>query len=218
MARGIDGAAHEGALAANGRSVAVVATGIDRIYPQCHRGLAARLEREGCMVSEFAPGRPPLQHHFPRRNRLISGLSLGVLVVEAALPSGSLITARTALEQGREVFALPWSIFHGGGAGCLHVLRDGAKMVESFQDVIDELGPMYSLQQDLLGTQMALPELAVALSTRQRGVLEAVGFERVSADDLSELCGMSAGQLMAELSYLELHGLVTRAAGGYIRN
>ena len=127
-----------------------MATGIDQVYPYRHRGLAAELEWGGCLVTEFPPGVPPLQYNFPRRNRIISGLSLGVLVVEAALPSGSLITARTALEQGREVFALPWSIYHAGGAGCLHLLRDGAKMVETVQDVLEELGSMYALQQDLL--------------------------------------------------------------------
>ena len=119
LALGIDGAAHRGALEAGGKSVAVMATGIDTIYPHRHLALAAQLEQAGCLVTEFPPGTPPLRQNFPKRNRIISGLSLGVLVVEAALPSGSLITAGAALEQGREVFALPWSMLHDGGRGCL---------------------------------------------------------------------------------------------------
>jgi DNA processing protein len=216
LARGIDGAAHQGALDCGGESIAVVATGIDRVYPAQHRRLADELARAGCLVSEFPPGVPPLQSNFPRRNRIISGLSLGVLVVEAALPSGSLITARTALEQGREVFALPWSIYHAGGAGCLYLIRDGAKMVQAIGDVLEELGPMYALQQDLpLGrpTGPATPEL----SDRQRRVLALVGYERVSVDELSRLSALPVATVLAELSFLEMEGAVCRAEGGYIR-
>ncbi len=155
LALGIDSAAHRGALATGGKSVAVMATGIDRVYPQRHQALAAQLEQAGCLVTEFPPGTPPLRHNFPKRNRIISGLSLGVLVIEAALPSGSLITAGTALEQGREVFALPWSMLHDGGRGCLQLIRDGAKMVQDVDDILEELGPLYALQRDLATTAPA---------------------------------------------------------------
>ncbi len=217
LALGIDGASHQGALSAGGRSVAVVATGIDRVYPHRHRQLSRELQQIGCLVSEFPLGLPPLRQNFPRRNRIVSGLSLGALVVEAALPSGSLITARTALEQGREVFALPWSIYHVGGAGCLHLIRDGAKMVEAIQDVLEELGPMYALQQELLPAED--PATAEAqLSESQKRMLQLVGFERVTADELSRLSSLPVARVMAELSSLEMQGVVSRVPGGYIRS
>lgn len=217
MAVGIDGAAHQGALAA-GRSVAVVATGIDRVYPASHRGLARELEQGGCLVSEFPPGVAPLQQNFPRRNRIISGLSLGVLVIEAALRSGSLITARTALEQGREVFALPWSICHAGGAGCLHLIRDGAKMVETIEDVLAELGPLFTLQQEMLPALQRVQKQAPDLSECQQRVLQLVGYELVTIDELCQLSALPVARIMTELSFLEMHGVVVRSAGGYIRS
>tara|TARA_R110001592_G_scaffold363043_1_gene679572 strand:- start:53405 stop:54517 length:1113 start_codon:yes stop_codon:yes gene_type:complete len=216
LALGIDAASHRGALAAGGSSVAVVATGIDRVYPVRHRGLAQELEQSGCLVSEFPVGLAPVRSNFPRRNRIVSGLSLGVLVVEAALPSGSLITARAALEQGREVFTLPWSIYHQGGAGCLYLIRDGAKMVVSIDDVLEELGPMYGLQQDLLAQEA--PALAgPQLSTNLQRMLQLVGYERITADELSQFSALPVARVMAELSSLELLGLVCREGGGYIR-
>ena len=215
LAQGIDGAAHRGALAAGGSTVAVVATGIERVYPARHRGLADELLQSGCMVSEFPPGMQPLKQNFPRRNRIISGLSLGVLVVEAALPSGSLITARTALEQDREVFTLPWSIFHAGGAGCLRLLRDGAKLVTGIQDVLEELGQLYAVQQQLFpGRPTPAQE---PLTAGQQQVLEMLGYETISADQLGSMSDMPVHQLMAELSALELMGLVSRCPGGYMR-
>lgn len=217
LALGIDAASHRGALAAGGRSIAVVATGIDRVYPARHRALAQELEHCGCLVSEFPLGLAPVRANFPRRNRIVSGLSLGVLVVEAALPSGSLITARTALEQGREVFTLPWSIYHRGGAGCLYLLRDGAKMALSIEDILEELGPMYGLQQDLLTQQAPVPARP-ELSTGEQNMLQLVGYERVTADELSVVSALPIARVMAELSSLELLGLVCRECGGYIRN
>ncbi len=214
LALGIDAAAHRGALHAGGRSVAVMATGIDRIYPSRHRSLASELAGSGCLVTELPPGTPPLRHNFPRRNRIISGLSLGVLVVEAALPSGSLITAGAALEQGREVFALPWSVLHAGGAGCLQLLRDGARMVQGIDDVLDELGPLLQLQQTLSGS---LRDAVGDPARRVSPVLDLVGFEAVSADELVRASGMPVADLMDELAALELQGLVVRCAGGYIR-
>lgn len=212
MAIGIDGAAHRGALAANGKSVAVIATGIDRVYPYRHRTLAAQLEQSGCLVTEFPPGTPPLRQNFPQRNRLISGMSLGVLVIEAALPSGSLITAGTALEQGREVFALPWSMLHEGGRGCLQLIRDGAKMVLAVEDILDELAPLYTLQQDQSG---AAPGSVVA--PEASWLLALVGFEAVTLDELVHRSGRPVAQVLGELSFLELGGQVARMAGGYIR-
>jgi DNA processing protein len=216
LAQGIDGAAHQGALA-TGRSIAVMATGIDLVYPARHGSLALALEQAGCLVSEFPPGMPPLQHNFPRRNRIISGLALGVLVVEAALRSGSLISARMAMEQGREVFALPWSICHAGGAGCLQLIRDGAKMVATIEEVLEELGSMYKLQQELLPGEARGPASSVTLSEGQQRLLQLVGYELVTVDELSRLSALPVARLMAELSFLEMQGVLTRATGGYIR-
>lgn len=213
LALGIDGAAHRGALDAGGKSVAVMATGIDRVYPRRHHALAEQLQQAGCLVTEFPPGTPALRHNFPQRNRIISGLALGVLVVEAALPSGSLITARTALEQGREVFALPWSILHDGGKGCLHLLRDGAKMVQEPQDILDELGSLYLLQRDFATAAGAAQEVSADVSW----LLPFVGYEVVALDELVQRSIRSVAQVLGELTTLELTGQVARTAGGYIR-
>lgn len=213
LALGIDGAAHCGALDAGGKSVAVMATGIEQIYPRRHRGLAGRLEQAGCLVSEFAPGTMPHKGTFPRRNRIISGLSLGVLVVEAALPSGSLITAGTAAEQGREVFALPWSVLHHGGRGCLQLIRDGAAMVQGIEDILQPLESLYELQQQMSpgvgrARQTAEPESAL---------LALVGYEVTALDELVRLSGLPTATVLGELSALELEGKLARAAGGYVR-
>ncbi len=213
MAIGIDGAAHRGALDAGGKSVAVVATGIDRVYPRRHRELADQLQQAGCLVTEFPPGTPPLRQNFPQRNRIISGLSLGVLVVEAALPSGSLITAGTALAQGREVFALPWSMLHEGGRGCLQLIRDGAKMVLQVEDILEELGPLYALQLEA-GAAVAPADDA---HQRESWALDLVGFEVITLDELVQRSAKPAAQVLAALSELEMAGLVARTAGGFIR-
>jgi DNA processing protein len=213
LAIGIDGAAHRGALEGGGKSVAVMATGIDAVYPRRHHALAGQLEKAGCLVTEFPPGTLPLRHHFPQRNRIISGLSLGVLVIEAALPSGSLITAGTAIEQGREVFALPWSLLHEGGRGCLQLIRDGAKMVLEIDDILEELGPLYALQQDQAKTITGVQEL----SSEASSLLRLVGFEATSLDDLVVGSTKPVADVLGELSALELAGKVARTAGGYIR-
>ena len=217
LALGIDGAAHRGALLSGGKSIAVMATGIDRIYPLRHRQLAAELEQAGCLVTEFPPGTPPRRQNFPQRNRIISGLSLGVLVVEAALPSGSLITAGTALEQGREVFALPWSMLHQGGQGCLRLIRDGAKMVQTIEDVLEELGPLYTLQQDLFTPAPGAERAPADVPGELQQVLELVGLELITVDELVRCSRLPIAQVLSDLSALELAGLVARSAGGYIR-
>ena len=210
LALGIDTAAHEGALQVGGRTVAVMATGIDRVYPHRNRALARRIEATGCLVSEFPPGTPPRRHHFPRRNRIISGMALGVVVVEAALPSGSLITAGAALEQGREVFALPWSPLHEGGLGCLQLLRDGAKMVRAVDDILEEFGvcdvsPGTSFQTDR------------EEGRQESWLLPLLGYEAITLDELVAGTARPAAHLLAELSNLELAGRVQRLSSGYVR-
>lgn len=207
LAVGIDTAAHEGALQLEGRTVAVMATGIDRIYPYRNLALARRIEANGCLVSEFPPGTPPRRHHFPKRNRIISGMARGVLVVEAALPSGSLITAAMALEQGREVFALPWSPLHEGGLGCLQLLRDGAKMVRGVDDILEEFGACGVSAGSALGD----------CRQQQSWLLPLVGYEAITLDELVAGTTRPAAHVLSELSSLELSGQIQRLSSGYIR-
>lgn len=152
LAKGIDGSAHQGALNGDGRTIAVMATGIDRVYPRQHEKLAQSIARQGALVSEFPPGADPQRWHFPRRNRTLSGLTLGTVVVEAGSPSGSLITATAAAEQGREVFAYPWSIYHRGGAGCRQLLADGAQLACGPNDVVMALGHLLSAAYECVPT------------------------------------------------------------------
>ena len=213
LAMGIDGAAHRGALAAGGTTVGAMATGIDLVYPRRHRGLAQEMTARGCLVTELEPGMGPLPYHFPRRNRIISGLSLGVLVIEAAPASGSLITARCALEQGREVFALPWSPLHAVGRGCLQLLRDGAKMVEGVEHILEELGPLYSLHRERAANDAAQPGPDDDFS-----LLDLIGCDPVDLDSLVRLSGLPATEVMRELTGLELAGQVARLPGGFVRS
>ncbi len=210
LALGIDGAAHEGALEgmAPGRlaTVAVVGTGLDRVYPARHRDLAHRIATRGLIVSEFPLGTPPLNANFPQRNRLIAGLARGTLVVEAALRSGSLITARLAAEQGREVFAIPGSIHSTQSRGCHALLRQGAKLVESVGDVLEEL------RFDGLDTTTDTP--APAAEAPESDLLRALGFDPVSLDALGARTGWSVAALQAQLLELELEGHVARLPGG----
>lgn len=215
LALGVDGAAHRGALAKGGKTIAVMATGIEQVYPQRHRSLADKILGSGCLISEFPPGTPPLRRNFPKRNRIISGMTLGTLVIEAALPSGSLITATSAMEQGREVFALPWSISHKGGAGCLKLLRDGAKLVQSLEDILEELGPLFTLQRDLL---LPAGEQITQGDECESKLFQLIGYEAISIDMLCATSGLPASELLAQLSQLEIEGSVVRCPGGYIRS
>ena len=208
MALGVDAAAHEGALegAAAGQlaTVAVIGTGIDRVYPKQHRDLAHRIAARGVIVSEYPLGTPPLEQNFPRRNRIISALSLGTLVVEAALKSGSLITARMAAEQGKDVFAVPGSIHSPQSRGCHHLLKQGAKLVETAQDVLEEL----KLAAPAVGPDDDEPEEG------ESGLLAALGYDPVGLDALIARTGIPAPELQARLLELELAGEVARLPGG----
>ncbi len=214
LALGVDAAAHRGALEAGGETVAVMGTGIDTLYPPRNRDLGEQIARAGCLVTEYPPGALPHAGNFPRRNRIISGLSLGVVVVEAAERSGSLITARLAGEQGREVFALPWSGGHGAGAGCLRLLRDGAKMVQSIDDVLEELPSLYAAFRE--ANPRPEPDDANA-GEHGASLLDLIGDAQVPADHLVELSGLPVAEVFAQLSQLELAGRVARGAGGYYR-
>jgi DNA processing protein len=216
LALGVDGAAHEGALegAAPGRvaTIAVVGTGLDRVYPSQHLELAQRIARDGLLVSEYPLGTPPLAPNFPKRNRIIAALSQGTLVVEAALRSGSLITARQAAEQGKDVFAIPGSIHAPQSRGCHALLKQGAKLVESAQDVLEEL----SLPGSRVAAAAAQTTDEPAHSGRPEdaSVLAALGFDPVSLDALVARTGIAPSHLQARLLELELEGEVARLPGG----
>jgi DNA processing protein len=204
LARGIDAAAHRGALSTASSTIAVLGTGIDRVYPKGNAALARQIAADGLLISEFALGTPALAHHFPRRNRLISGLSLGCLVVEAAVESGSLITARLATELGREVFAIPGSIHSPVSKGCHELIKSGAKLVESAQDVLDELP----------GRRHAPQAAPAAASATQDPLLREMGFEPVDIDSLCARARRSAQDVTADLLRLELAGRVAALPGG----
>jgi DNA processing protein len=207
LALGVDAAAHEGALDAEGATIAVVGTGLDQVYPRRNEKLAARLLAAGGLIaSEYSLGAPITQANFPRRNRIIAGLSQGCLVVEAAVQSGSLITARLAVEAGREVFAIPGSIHSPQARGCHALIRQGAKLVESAEDVLEEL-PSLGIPT------AAAPPAAAETPHEQQALLDAMGFDPVSLDALMARCGWPAAELSAALLELELDGQIARLAG-----
>ncbi|MFG6489906.1 DNA-processing protein DprA [Roseateles sp. BYS78W] len=206
LALGVDAAAHEGALDAEGATIAVVGTGLDQVYPRRNEKLAARLlAANGLILSEYSLGTPVLPANFPKRNRIIAGLTHGCLVVEAAVQSGSLITARQAVEAGREVFAIPGSIHSPQARGCHALIRQGAKLVESAEDILEELPP--------LGVPIAAAPEAVDTPHEQQALLDAMGFDPVSLDALMARSGWPAAELSAALLELELDGEVARLAG-----
>jgi DNA processing protein len=207
LALGIDGAAHNGALEADGFTVAVFGTGLDRVYPASHRALAHRIAEKGLLVSEFPPGTPGKPEHFPRRNRVISGLSLGVLVVEAAQDSGSLITARMASEQGREVFAIPGSIHNPMSRGGHRLIRQGAKLVETVDDILEEIAPHIARHAPAAGK-------AAQGDPQDAALLAVLGDDTLGFDALLARSGLAMDALTTALLRLELEGQIAQAAGG----
>ncbi|ODB99944.1 DNA protecting protein DprA [Candidatus Thiodiazotropha endoloripes] len=215
LALGIDTEAHRGALSA-GRTLAVMGTGPDRIYPAKNQALAHQIAADHLLITEFPPGTPAKAENFPRRNRIISGLSLGVLVVEATLKSGSLITARLAAEQGREVFAIPGSIHNPQSKGCHALIRQGAKLVESAQDIGIELAPLTGLLEPLTDkTQPATPQSQRQTDPDYQRLEEALGYDPVSVDELITRTGLTPEAVSSMLLLLELEGHVSSAPGGY---
>ena len=229
MALGIDTAAHQGALDSmqsdregTGFTVAVTGTGLDRVYPAKNRDLAHKIAENSVIVSEYAPGTPPLPGNFPRRNRIISGLSMGVLVVEAALQSGSLITAKLAAEQGREVFAVPGSIHHPLAKGCHALIRQGAKLVEKAEHILEELGGFSGLavensinKENIEQSQNSESNSLNNVDDEYKQVLKCVDFEPTSVDKVVERSGLTADAVCSMLLVLELQGYVTALSGGY---
>lgn len=221
LALGVDTASHRGALQGNGSTIAVTATGLDRVYPASNRDLAHAIAENGALVSEFPPGTAPKRGHFPRRNRVISGLSLGVLVVEAALKSGSLITARLAGEHSREIFAIPGSIHNPLARGCHRLIREGAKLVETANDILEELSPHL---QDYISnttpnpTPHSNPSTHTADEAHQQ-ILDAMGFDPVSTDLLVERTGLAPESISSVLLLLEMEGRVSSEPGGlFVQN
>lgn len=213
LAEGIDTAAHLGALEADGMTIGITGTGLDRVYPAANRQLAHDIAATGLLISEFAPGTPPRSGHFPRRNRLIAGLSLGVLVVEATERSGSLITARLGAEYGREVFAIPGSIHNPMARGCHRLIRQGAKLVETAADILEELAPLLPSSAAAKPPPSAIPD-EEPLDGDYQALLDAMGFDPVTVDDLVGLSGLTAEAVSSMLLLLELRGHVEAAPGG----
>lgn len=213
MALGIDAAAHQGVIGSYGNTVAVLGTGVDVIYPRSHAQIYSAIAMQGALVSEFPLGTSPNPGNFPRRNRIISGLSLGVLVVEAAIESGSLISARLAAEQGREVFAMPGSVFNPLSRGCHKLIKEGAVLVESPQDVLVEL-QSYLRPMIRMPDPEESPELA---SSTHQELLDSMGYETVSMDVLSQVTGLPCDELSVILTELEMEGLIESVPGGFLR-
>jgi len=209
LALGVDAAAHDGAMAAGGDTVAVIGTGADRMYPARNKALAERIVTQGAIVSEFPLGTPAAAHNFPRRNRIISGLARGVLVVEAAPGSGSLITARQAVDQGREVFAIPGSIHSPLAKGCHQLIREGAKLVETAQDILEEQA--FSTSFDAVHRPQ---ETAATAPETEDPVLDAMGYDPVTIDTMVHRTGLTTETLYAMLLDMELEGRVSRLPGG----
>lgn len=208
LALGIDAQAHSGCLAAGGKTIAVMGTGIDCIYPRRHARLADKISENGLLLSELPLQSPPAALHFPRRNRIISGLSLSTLVVEAAIRSGSLITARLALEQNRDVLAIPGSIYNPESRGCHHLLQQGAKLVTTSNDVLDELR---------MDCTQGATELVFTLARENENLVKCIGFELTTVDQIIVRSGLSVEKVVCDLAELELQGIVKAIPGGYMR-
>lgn len=214
LALGIDGAAHRGALKANGATIAVVGTGLDIVYPAKHKELAHLIARHGLILSEYPLGTPSISYNFPRRNRIISGLSYGCLVVEANMDSGSLITAKLAAEQGREVFAIPGSIHSPVAKGCHQLIKQGAKLVESTDDIVSELQTVLPfLRADSISPNGLLPDMAT-YPPEANTVLACMGFDPVQTDSIISRSGLTASIVSTMLTILELDGVVSDLKDG----
>ena len=205
LAYGIDAAAHQGALGSGGRTLAVLGSGVDVVYPSGHRKLAERIVEHGALISEFPPGTTPEGRNFPRRNRIISGLSLGVLVVQAPLASGAIITANIAAEQGRDVFAVPGNILEPANAGCHRLIQDGAKLVTSAEDILDELNLAWSRVETASVAQRVVPA-----NESEAGLLAHLGAEATHVDELARLSQMPVASVSSTLTILELRGLARK--------
>lgn len=219
LAIGIDGASHRGALSRkHGKTIAVLAHGMDMIYPSRHKNLSEQIIMRGCLVSEFSLKVKPVAGHFPRRNRIISGLSLGTLVVEADINSGSLVTAKYAMEQGREVFAIPGPINMARVKGCHQLIKQGAKLVESVDDVLEELSTLlkYAIR-DKYACDGPIEPIQVNLSARQQQLLDFIDYDSTCVDVIVGRSGLASNIVGAVLLELELHGVITAVPGGYAR-
>ena len=216
LALGIDAASHRGAIAAQGNTIAITGTGLDRVYPAAHKELATDIVNNGVLISEFPPGTSAKANHFPRRNRIISGLCVGLLVVEAARQSGSLITARLALEQNREVFAIPGSIHNPLARGTNALIREGAKLVETTQDILDELGQFF--QPPAWQNQLITTNIHSTLDAEQQTLLNYVLYSPTSIDQLVNETKYSVEKISSNLLILEIQGYIVATNGGnYIR-
>lgn len=215
LARGIDAAAHRGALNAGGRTIAVAATGLAKVYPPEHAELAAEISRQGAILTESPLGREPVPGLFPQRNRLISGLSLGVIVIEASQKSGSLHTARHAMEQGREVFALPGRVDSLASVGSHNLIRDGATLVRSVEDVLDELGPLTKTVKTTEREEVHTPR-ELTLNEQERHVVNLIGSEPNHLDEVLRSTNLEPSRVLATLTVLEMKQLVRRLPGGYL--
>ena len=212
LARGIDAAAHRGALSAGGRTIAVLGGGLLKMYPPEHATLAKEVAQSGAVLSESLPMQAPKSGSFPRRNRIVTGLSLGVIVIEAGDRSGALISARTAMEQGREVFAVPGRIDNRMSRGCHKLIRDGAKLVESIDDVLEELGPLATPAKVDAATSIRHPA-EMKLSEQETKVLHAIGTDTTDFDSVVKTTGLPPARVLATISVLEVRRLVRRISG-----
>lgn len=215
LARGIDAAAHRGALAAGGRTLAVLGSGVLNLYPPEHEELADEVIAQGAVISEAPPRSPPLSGAFPQRNRIISGLSLGVLVVEASTHSGALITARHAMEQGREVYAVPGRVDNRMAHGCHRLLRDGAKLVETADDVLEELGPLVAPTTSADGEAIHHPA-ELLLNEIEQQVLATITSEPTTIDSIVAASRLPTGQVLATISVLEMRRVIKRLSGNLV--
>lgn len=215
LARGIDAAAHHGALQAGGRTIAVLGSGVLNVYPPEHGELAARVRASGALISENPPRAQPMSGAFPQRNRLITGMSLGVIVVEAAERSGALISARHAMEQGREVFAVPGRVDSRASRGCHRLIRDGAKLVESVEDVLEELGPLVEATPRSDGRVVHHPA-ELQLNDQERLVLDAIDNDPTSVDNIVAVSGLPVHRVLSTISVLEMRRLIRRVSGNLV--